>query len=65
MLTRQFYAINYAVLCNLFLVLTKLFSSIKAQFFSIFIYVLDFKVNGYLRKNILLILETISVLRNN
>ena len=36
----------------------------KAQFFSItvFISVLDFKVNGYLKKSIL---KTFSVLRNN
>ena len=47
-------------------VLTDKFSTIKAQFFSItmFISVLELKVNGYLRKSIFG-LRTISVLRNN
>ena len=53
----QCYAINYAMLCNLFSrsVLTKQFSYIKAKFFSITIFifsVLENKVNGYLRKSI-------------
>ena len=43
--TRHFYAINYAVLCkSLFSVLTKHFSTIKAENFStIFISVPDFE----------------------